>query len=87
MNDLTQGGRHCPRGALFGQRAFSGPGASPALQKIILPGVPGFMFRKAMTSSLSRRIVRLRGSAVGAYCRFDPGAVNRLRELLRAVAA
>lgn len=37
-----------------------------------------------MTSSLSRRIVR---SRVGAYCRFDSGAVNELRELLRAVAA
>ena len=40
-----------------------------------------------MTPSLSRRIVRSRGSPVGAYCRFDSGAVNELRELLRAVAA
>ena len=40
-----------------------------------------------MTPSLSRRIVRARGSPVGAYCRFDSGAVNELRELLRAVAA
>jgi hypothetical protein len=43
--------------------------------------------RKAMTASLSRRIVRSRGSPVGAHCRFDSGAVNELRELLRAVAA
>ena len=40
-----------------------------------------------MTPSLSRRIVRSRGSSVGAYCRFVSGAVNELRELLRAVAA
>ena len=40
-----------------------------------------------MTPSLSRRIVRSRGSPVGAHCRFDSGAVNELRELLRAVAA
>jgi hypothetical protein len=40
-----------------------------------------------MTPSLSRRIVRSRGSPVGAYCRFHSGAVNELRVLLRAVAA
>jgi hypothetical protein len=40
-----------------------------------------------MTPSLSRRIVRSRGSPVGAQCRFDSGAVNELRELLRGVAA
>ena len=36
-----------------------------------------------MTPSLSRRIVRSRGSPVGAHCRFHSGAVNELRELLR----
>jgi hypothetical protein len=40
-----------------------------------------------MTPSLSRRIVRARGSPVGAYCRFDSGAVNELRELLRGMKA
>ena len=35
-----------------------------------------------MTPSLSRRIVRS-CALVGAYCRFDSGAVNELRELLR----
>jgi hypothetical protein len=40
-----------------------------------------------MTPSPSRRIVRSRGSPTGAYCRFDAGAVNELRELLRAMAA
>jgi hypothetical protein len=40
-----------------------------------------------MTPSLSRRIVRSRGSPVGAHCRFDSGVVNELRELLCAVAA
>jgi len=40
-----------------------------------------------MTASLSRRIVRSRGSPAGAHCRFDSGAVNELRELLRAVVA
>ena len=40
-----------------------------------------------MTASLSRRIVRSRGAPVGAHCRFDSGAVNELRELIRAVAA
>jgi hypothetical protein len=68
---------------------LSGQEASPALQKTLYGAArrSRFQFRKAMTPSLSRRIVRSRGSPVGAYCRFDSGAVNVLREILRAVAA
>jgi hypothetical protein len=52
-----------------------------------LRGVPAFMFQEghdAVAEQAYREIARL---SRGAYCRFDAGAVNELRELLRAVAA
>jgi hypothetical protein len=52
-----------------------------------LLGVPAFMFQEGgdpIAEQAFREIARL---TRGAYCRFDPGAANQLRELLRAVAA
>jgi hypothetical protein len=52
-----------------------------------LRGVPVFMFQEdddTDTEQIFREIAR---RTHGAYCRFDAGAVNELRELLRAVAA
>ena len=49
--------------------------------------VPVFMFQEghdATAEQAFREIARLTG---GAWCRFDPGAVAQLRELLRAAAA
>jgi hypothetical protein len=42
------------------------------------------VFRGTVAEQAYRQIARL---SRGAYCRFDAGAVNELRELLRAVAA
>jgi hypothetical protein len=50
-------------------------------------GLPVFMFQegdKCGIEKVFRAIARL---SHGAYCRFDAGAVNELRDLLRAVAA
>lgn len=52
-----------------------------------LHGVPAFMFQEggdAVAERTFREIARL---SRGAYCRFDAGAAQELRELLRAVAA
>jgi hypothetical protein len=52
-----------------------------------LLGVPAFMFqegRDAKAETAFREIARL---TKGAYCRFDAGSAQQLRELLRAVAA
>src|SRR5580704_4397793 len=52
-----------------------------------LRGVPAFVFQEGfdpLAEQAFREIARL---SRGAYCRFDGGAVNELRELLRAVAA
>ena len=52
-----------------------------------LLGVPAFMFQECfdpITEQAFREIARL---TRGAYCRFDPGAVHQLGELLRAAAA
>lgn len=52
-----------------------------------LLGVPVFMFQEGgdpVAEQAYREIARL---SHGAYCRFDVGAANELRELLRAVAA
>jgi hypothetical protein len=49
--------------------------------------VPVFMFQEGhdpVAERAFREIARLTG---GAWCRFDPGAVGQLRELLRAAAA
>jgi hypothetical protein len=52
-----------------------------------LRGLPVFMFQEghdAVAENAYREIARLSG---GAWCRFDTGAADQLRELLRAVAA
>ncbi len=52
-----------------------------------LLGVPAFMFQEGhdpAAENAYREIARL---SHGAYCRFDGGAAEQLRELLRAVAA
>jgi hypothetical protein len=52
-----------------------------------LRGLPVFMFQEghdAVAENAYREIARLSG---GAWCRFDTGAAEQLRELLRAVAA
>jgi hypothetical protein len=52
-----------------------------------LRGVPVFMFQEGgdtVAENAYREIARL---SRGAYCRFNAGAANELRELLRAVAA
>jgi hypothetical protein len=52
-----------------------------------LLGVPAFMFQEgadAKAETAFREIARL---TKGAYCRFDTGSAQQLRELLRAVAA
>lgn len=51
-----------------------------------LLGIPAFMFQEgdnAVAETAFREIARL---TKGAYCRFDAGSANQLRELLRAVA-
>jgi hypothetical protein len=51
-----------------------------------LLGVPLFLFqegRDAVAEQAFRELARL---SRGAYCRFDPGAAQQLRELLRAAA-
>ncbi|MGE0063654.1 MAG: VWA domain-containing protein [Xanthobacteraceae bacterium] len=52
-----------------------------------LRGLPVFMFQEGhdgIAESAYREIARLSG---GAWCRFDTGAAEQLRDLLRAVAA
>jgi hypothetical protein len=52
-----------------------------------LRGVPAFVFQEGndpVAAQAFREIARL---THGAYCRFDVGAANQLRELLRAAAA
>lgn len=52
-----------------------------------LRGLPVFMFQEGhdgVAESAYREIARLSG---GAWCRFDTGAAEQLRDLLRAVAA
>jgi hypothetical protein len=52
-----------------------------------LLGVPAFMFQEGydpVAEQAFREVARLSG---GAWCRFDPGAAQQLRELLRAAAA
>jgi hypothetical protein len=52
-----------------------------------LLGVPAFMFQEGddpKAETAFREIARL---TKGAYCRFDAGSAQQLRELLKAVAA
>jgi len=60
---------------------------SAAAGELGILNVPVFMFQEGndpVAENAYREIARL---SRGAYCRFDTGAANELRELLRAVAA
>jgi hypothetical protein len=52
-----------------------------------LRGVPAFMFQEGYDATVEQAYREIARLSHGAYCRFDAGAVNELRELLRAVAA
>jgi hypothetical protein len=52
-----------------------------------LRGVPAFMFQEGHDAVAERAFREIARLSRGAYCRFDAGAANELRELLRAVAA
>jgi hypothetical protein len=49
-------------------------------------GVPVFMFQEGDDHEIERVFREIARRTRGAHCRFDKGAVNELRELLRAVA-
>src|SRR5215468_4771413 len=52
-----------------------------------LRGVPAFMFQEGRDAGVERAYREIARLSHGAYCRFDTGAAQELRELLRAVAA
>jgi hypothetical protein len=52
-----------------------------------LLGVPAFLFQEGHDPVAERAFREMARLSRGAYCRFDPGAAQQLRELLRAVAA
>jgi hypothetical protein len=52
-----------------------------------LLGVPAFLFQEGHDPVAEQAFREMARLSRGAYCRFDPGAAQQLRELLRAVAA
>lgn len=52
-----------------------------------LLGVPAFMFQEGHDAAAERAFREIARLTKGAYCRFDAGSADQLRELLRAVAA
>ncbi len=52
-----------------------------------LLGVPAFMFQEGHDQPAERAFREIARLTKGAYCRFDAGSADQLRELLRAVAA
>jgi len=52
-----------------------------------LLGVPAFMFQEGRDQPAERAFREIARLTKGAYCRFDAGSADQLRELLRAVAA
>jgi hypothetical protein len=52
-----------------------------------LLGVPAFMFQEGHDTAAERAFREIARLTKGAYCRFDAGSADQLRELLRAVAA
>lgn len=52
-----------------------------------LRGVPAFVFQEGHDATAERAFREIARLSRGAYCRFDAGAAQELRELLRAVAA
>ena len=52
-----------------------------------LHGVPAFVFQEGNDPDVEKTFRDIARLTRGAYCRFNAGAANELRELLRAVAA
>ena len=52
-----------------------------------LLGVPAFMFQEGHDKAAETAFREIARLTKGAYCRFDAGSADQLRELLRAVAA
>ena len=52
-----------------------------------LLGVPAFMFQEGHDQTAETAFREIARLTKGAYCRFDAGSAQQLRELLRAVAA
>jgi hypothetical protein len=52
-----------------------------------LLGVPAFMFQEGHDRAAENAFREIARLTKGAYCRFDAGSADQLRELLRAVAA
>jgi len=50
-------------------------------------GVPVFLFQEGEDPVATEVFKEIAPLTKGAHCRFDPGAADRLRDLLRAVAA
>jgi len=55
--------------------------------EIGLLGVPAFVFQEGHDPAVEQAFREIARLSRGAYCRFNAGAANELRELLRAVAA
>jgi hypothetical protein len=49
-------------------------------------GVPAFMFHEGGEAIAARTIREIARLTRGAYCRFEPGSAEQLRQLLTAVA-
>ncbi|HKH00858.1 MAG TPA: VWA domain-containing protein [Bradyrhizobium sp.] len=58
-----------------------------AAGRLGLLGVPAFLFQEGHDPIAEQAFREMARLSRGAYCRFDPGAAQQLRELLRAVAA
>jgi hypothetical protein len=58
-----------------------------AAGRLGLLGVPLFLFQEGRDVIAERAFREMARLSRGAYCRFDPGAAQQLRELLRAAAA
>jgi hypothetical protein len=58
-----------------------------AAGRLGLLGLPAFLFQEGHDPIAEQAFREMARLSRGAYCRFDPGAAQQLRELLRAVAA
>ncbi|MBS0242847.1 MAG: VWA domain-containing protein [Proteobacteria bacterium] len=54
--------------------------------ELALLGVPVFLFQEGADPSAAKAFREIATLTRGAYCRFDQGSANQLRDLLRAVA-
>ena len=55
--------------------------------ELALHGAPVFVFQEGIDTTAERTFREIARLTKGAYCRFDQGAADQLRELLAAVAA